>query len=103
MTSSHTAQRGVLVGRDSELRVLDEGMTEAVAGRGGLVFVTGEPGIGKSRLVEEAGRLARRRGCRVVWGRCRETEGAPAFWPWTQILQALLPGAARQSRMSSGR
>ncbi len=95
MTSSHTAQRGVLVGRDSELRVLDEGMTEAVAGRGGLVFVTGEPGIGKSRLVEEAGRLARRRGCRVVWGRCRETEGAPAFWPWTQILQALLPGGSQ--------
>src|SRR3954468_14869021 len=79
-----------LVGRAAELSVLDRRVAEAAGGRGGLVFIAGEPGIGKSRLAEEAGRRAYGRGGRVVWGRCRETEGAPPFWPWTQVLRGLL-------------
>ncbi|MGY1619874.1 ATP-binding protein [Geodermatophilus sp. SYSU D00691] len=96
MTSTQTTSGAALVGRTGELAVLDRRVSETVAGRGGLVLLAGEPGIGKSRLAEEAGRRATGQGCRVVWGRCRETEGAPAFWPWTQVLQVVLadPGAA---------
>lgn len=52
--------------------------------------MTGEPGIGKSRLAEELGHLARARGMRAFWGRCWEAGGAPAYWPWVQILRAVL-------------
>ena len=82
-----------LVGRGAELSLLDRRVTEAADGRGGMVLLAGEPGIGKSCLADEAARLARSRGFRVVWGRCRETEGAPPFWPWTQILRGVLAGS----------
>ena len=63
-------------------------------GRGSVWFLTGEPGIGKSRLAEEVGRLARERGIRTFWGRCWEAGGAPAYWPWVQVLRAVLRTAA---------
>ena len=59
-------------------------------GRGSVWFLTGEPGIGKSRLAEEVGRLAREQGMRTFWGRCWEAGGAPAYWPWIQVLRAAL-------------
>ncbi len=73
------------VGRATELRALRAHASEATAGRGRIVFVAGDAGIGKTRLVTEA--LAELPRDRVVWGRCREAEGAPAFWPWTQALR----------------
>jgi DNA-binding CsgD family transcriptional regulator len=79
----------VVVGRDRALDQLDQRLSESASGRGGTVLVTGEPGIGKSHLAEEVGRRAALRGCRVAWGRCRETGGAPAYWPWTQVLRRL--------------
>src|SRR5262249_4957556 len=62
----------------------------AIAGRGGMVLLVGEPGIGKTRLAEELTDLARERGARALWGRCYEGEGAPALWPWVEILRAWL-------------
>jgi KaiC/GvpD/RAD55 family RecA-like ATPase len=47
-----------------------------------VVLVAGEPGIGKTRLAEELATQATARGALVLWGRCWEGEGAPAFWPW---------------------
>lgn len=52
--------------------------------------MTGEAGIGKSHLAEEAARLARDAGMRTFWGRCWEAGGAPAYWPWVQVLRAIL-------------
>ena len=60
-------------------------------GRGRLVLLVGEPGIGKTRTAEELATYARVRGARVLWGRCHEGEGAPAYWPWVQALRALRP------------
>lgn len=51
--------------------------------------VIGEPGIGKTRLADELSARAAQGSVRVAWGRCWESGGAPAFWPWTQILRAL--------------
>lgn len=70
-------------------------MAELAEGRGSIWFLTGEPGIGKSRLAEEAARLARDGGMRTFWGRCWEAGGAPAYWPWVQILRAVIRTAER--------
>ncbi|MGH2765851.1 MAG: ATP-binding protein, partial [Actinomycetota bacterium] len=55
-----------------------------------LFLVAGEPGIGKSRLADELGSRAREGGTRVLWGRCWEAGGAPAYWPWVQSIRALV-------------
>jgi DNA-binding CsgD family transcriptional regulator len=94
MGSAHVALRvSDLVGRDAELRLLGKRISEAADGRGCSVLLAGEPGIGKTRLADAAAGRARRCGFRVVWGRCRETEGAPPFWPWVQILRGLVTGS----------
>src|SRR5262249_48906720 len=54
----------------------------------GLALLAGEPGIGKTRTAEELGALAREHGADVLWGRCYEGDGAPAFWPWVQALRS---------------
>ena len=85
-----------MVGRSAQLVVLDRRLAEAAEGFGGLILLTGEPGIGKTHFADEATLRARRLGFRAVTGRCRETEGAPPFWPWTQVLRAVRSGSARE-------
>jgi DNA-binding NarL/FixJ family response regulator len=75
------------VGREVELAALAADLDSAAAGRGGVVLVAGEPGIGKTRLAEELATQATTRGVLVLWGRCWEGEGAPAFWPWVQVVR----------------
>jgi len=82
-----------LVGRDRELAVLTTGLEDALAGRGHLYLVGGEPGVGKTRLLEEVAAMAAARNAAVIWGRCWEREGAPPFWPWERVLGALLQQA----------
>ena len=62
----------------------------SASGRGGLVLVGGEPGIGKSRLAEALAGQANARGAQVLVGRCWEAGGAPAYWPWVQVLRSYL-------------
>ncbi|MGH2597787.1 MAG: ATP-binding protein, partial [Dehalococcoidia bacterium] len=79
---------GTLVGREHELAALRARLEAAVAGTAGVALLAGEPGIGKTRLAEELAQEAHQRDCRVLWGRCWDGEGAPAFWPWIQIIRA---------------
>ena len=88
MTGSQT--RAPFLGREAELAALTLGLADAEAGRGGLVLIGGEPGIGKSRLADEMAGHARDRGFLVLWGRAWEDAGAPAYWPWVQILRSFL-------------
>ena len=78
-----------LVGRDRELDVLLGCLDEAQHGRASLVICVGEPGIGKTRLVEELAGRARERGVLTAWGRAAATDGAPPYWPWREVLRAL--------------
>jgi tetratricopeptide (TPR) repeat protein len=80
------------VGREREMSVLRGALEDALGGRGRLVLVIGEPGIGKSRTAEEIAAVAERRGAEVLIGRCYEDEGAPALWPWVQILKGYVRG-----------
>jgi DNA-binding SARP family transcriptional activator len=81
---------GPFVGREAELRDLFAGLEEALAGEGRLYLISGEPGIGKSRLLEHVARRARERGAGLVVGRCWEAGGAPAYWPWVQALRTYM-------------
>jgi hypothetical protein len=80
------------VGRTRELAQIGDGLDDALAGRGRLYLVTGEPGIGKTRLCDEIASAAAARAVPVVWGRAWEAGGAPAYWPWLDLL-ATLAGA----------
>jgi DNA-binding SARP family transcriptional activator len=84
---------GIFVGRETELRVALSALEQAQAGCGSVVLLSGEPGIGKSRLADEVAAHARDGGLRVLRGRCWEAGGAPAYWPWLQVLRAGLRGA----------
>jgi tetratricopeptide (TPR) repeat protein len=77
----------LLLGRDDELATLLPIVDGALSGRGGLVLIGGEPGIGKSRLAETLSARAHERGAHVLVGRCWEAGGAPAYWPWVQALR----------------
>jgi DNA-binding SARP family transcriptional activator/tetratricopeptide (TPR) repeat protein len=76
-----------LVGRKRELSKLLDAFEDALAGRGRLVLVAGEPGIGKSRLADELAVRASARGAVTLFGRAWEAGGAPAYWPWVQALR----------------
>ena len=80
------------VGRDRELDVLYRSLREAAQGHGSLVLIGGEPGIGKTRLADQVLSRAREDGMRVLIGRCWDGAGAPAYWPWVQVLRMLLRG-----------
>jgi hypothetical protein len=77
--------RGVFVGREKELERLRKAFDEAFAGRGSLVMLVGEPGIGKTRTTQELETYARMRGAMVLWGGAHESSGAPPYRPWVQV------------------
>ena len=81
---------GVFVGRDREIDQMRESVDAAQSGVGRMQLLVGEPGIGKTRAAEELATYARVRGVRVYWGRCREDDGAPAYWPWVQAIRELV-------------
>lgn len=95
---------GDLVGRTEELAVLRRTVEGALAGRTAIGVVEGEPGVGKTRLLEAAAAEADRRGALVVWGRCLEGDGIPSLWPWEQVLGAVidsLPAPSREKWLAS--
>ena len=81
--------RRPFVGRVTELEELRAALDVTAAGRGSLFLLSGEAGIGKTRLVQEVAGEAGERGWRVAAGRCWEEGGAPAYWPWIQAVRAL--------------
>lgn len=93
-----------LVGRTVEMAVIREAIDRAEAGRGTLVLVDGEPGAGKSRVLDEAVRLARGRGLPTAVSRCFEVGETPPFWPFVQATRALAVqlGARRLSEAAGG-
>src|SRR5688500_17917100 len=100
------SMRTSFVGRDRELAVLEECLASALLGRPRLVLCCGEPGIGKTRLVEELSSVATSADAVVVWGRAPEAAGAPPYWPWRQILRVVaenvdLPTLAREHRVTA--
>jgi DNA-binding SARP family transcriptional activator len=78
-----------MVGRAADLAALREAWDRARSGTPTYAVLTGEPGIGKSRLAAELVAEARPAGARVCVGRCSQDDGAPPLWPWATVLEAL--------------
>src|SRR5271170_5615752 len=84
----------VFVGREPELIQLTVALERTVAGRGQILLISGEAGIGKTRLVEHfISEVAGERAL-LLWGRCWEGGGAPAYWPWAEVLEKCLVQSA---------
>ncbi|HSU01425.1 MAG TPA: BTAD domain-containing putative transcriptional regulator [Nocardioides sp.] len=90
-----------LVGRDTQLDDLVAALERARGANVTFAALTGEPGIGKSRLCAELAHRAAAptegTGTLVLLGRCSQDEGAPPLWPWQQVLSGLgadLPSVA---------
>ena len=79
---------GVFVGRQAEMDQLKGALEDVLGGRGRLVTLVGEPGIGKTRISEELATYAGMRGAKVLWGRCYEGGGAPPYWPCVQAIRS---------------
>ena len=79
---------GVFVGRHREMSELKAALEDALSGRGRLVTLVGEPGIGKTRTAQELATYAGLRGAQVLWGRCYEEQGMPPYWPWVQAIRS---------------
>lgn len=79
-----------IVGREAELTALRETREQVASGYGASVIITGEAGIGKSRLAAASCADARAAGFFSAWGRCAELGNAPTYWPWKNILRAIL-------------
>jgi len=76
------------VGRAAELAKLTHRLQVARAGQGGVMLLAGEPGIGKTRLIEEFSQTASEVGARVLAGRCYEGEWAPPYGPFVEAIGA---------------
>jgi DNA-binding SARP family transcriptional activator len=82
-----------MVGRHDALARAHSALRRTVDGRGGVLLIQGEGGIGKTRLVEEVVGSASMHGVQVAWGRSSDGDAAPAYWPWTQALSVLAASA----------
>jgi DNA-binding CsgD family transcriptional regulator len=79
-----------IVGRNTEIEHISGTLDQVATGAGHISMFAGEPGIGKTRLVEEAIRLAGARGCCVLTGACLDESGVPPLWPWISILRSFV-------------
>ena len=76
------------MGRQREMGELKARLEDALSGRGRLVMLVGEPGIGKTRTAQEWVTSAGLRGAQVLWGRSYEEQGVPPYWPWVQAIRS---------------
>ncbi len=90
-------ERTPFVGREAERAELRRCLDQVTRGRGALVLIGGEPGVGKTRLAEELLLEARQRGVLALTGHCYEMEGAPPYIPFVETLEGtarIVPGEA---------
>jgi len=76
----------VLVQRDDQLAILESALMEAHRGDGRLAVLSGEAGIGKTRLSSELASLARQLECEVLWGTCSEAELSLPYLPFVEAI-----------------
>ena len=81
-------RRTPFVGRKPERGQLVALLDRARAGHGAIVFLGGEPGVGKTRLADELRLEAEQRGMRTRFGRCYDMQGAPPYTPFVEMLES---------------
>lgn len=88
-----------VVGRERELASLRRAAQRAREGDGGAISISGEAGIGKSRLLEEMRQMAENEGSLVLVGTCSDDERARPFEPFAEALETLAAVAGRSEPM----
>nr|MDO8132987.1 AAA family ATPase [Candidatus Njordarchaeum guaymaensis] len=86
-----------LVNRVEEMKLLKEAVDRAVQGEGGLVFLYGEAGIGKTRLARELRAYANLCGMQVLYGRCPglfRMDGVPPYVLWSEVIRDYLENSS---------
>lgn len=83
-----------MVGRDGELTQLRSAWDRAARGAGNTIFVGGEAGIGKSRLMRALAQVVDEAGGRALWGHA-SPDSTAAYQPLTDVIKAGLPAIAR--------
>jgi class 3 adenylate cyclase/tetratricopeptide (TPR) repeat protein len=89
------------VGRDSERADMRRFVEQAAGGRGALVMIGGEPGVGKTRITEEVAEEAASRGMMALVGHCQETEAPLPYAPVVEILEATTRGVSRETLLEA--
>src|SRR5215475_736247 len=79
---------GLLVGRKPVLGAAGPLMAEARRGAGQFLLISGEAGIGKTALLTALAGRSASAGALILRGFCWQGEGAPPYWPWSQVLRA---------------
>jgi len=90
------AAQGKLVGRQVELNTARDSLERAAQGRGNVLVVYGEAGMGKTRLTQEIAQQAQRRGMQVLAGACLSYGGNIPYLPWADVLRTLLGVSATE-------
>jgi class 3 adenylate cyclase len=92
-----------LTGRQEQLAVLEERLAQAIAGRGGALALTGQAGIGKSRLIAALAHSAQQQGMVILTSCCRPFAQTTPYYPWKDLVsqwfeldEAVSPDARRQ-------
>lgn len=83
----HVRHESRFVGRQREMDILRASLKDVLSGDSRIIMLAGEPGIGKTSLVQEFALDAEREGIRTLWGRCHEGRGAPPYWPWMDLIR----------------
>ncbi len=83
-----------MVGRVRELASLSSGLDDATSRRGRLFLISGEPGVGKTRLADEAAAAADARRMAILAGHCSEHDEAVAYLPFVEILENFVDRAS---------
>lgn len=91
------AEETPLVGREAELALLAECWQQAEDGHGKVLFVSGEAGIGKTRLLNALARYAREQGGRVLMTACLPYEQGQPYGPLPDLLRAVLSAEGEES------
>ena len=89
MAENSTSISGPFVGRQEQLKILGDHLECACEGKTRFTVVSGEPGIGKTRLTEVIAEQAGYRNMLTVIGRCADYEYAPTYWPFIKATNQL--------------
>ena len=79
----------ILIGCDAQIAVLSRLLDQARTSQGQVALISGEAGIGKSRLITEVRQLATERGFILFQGNCFEQDSTLPFAPLIDLLQTL--------------